>query len=105
MMCRVCFVFHFFPSLDFTHFLTISFILFSPNFQRNVLERWKFTGLTRKLQIKPRKFDTDPDTGEKLRCKEVQLILKWGGDLTKLGENQAIKLGKQFRQEIYPDAP
>lgn len=35
----------------------------------------------------------------------VQLILKWGGDLTKLGENQAIKLGKQFRQEIYPDAP
>ncbi|OEU18075.1 hypothetical protein FRACYDRAFT_184644 [Fragilariopsis cylindrus CCMP1102] len=72
---------------------------------RDILERWKISGLTRKLQIKPRKFDTDPDTGEKLRCKEVQLILKWGGDLTKLGENQAIKLGKQFRQEIYPDAP
>jgi inositol-hexakisphosphate/diphosphoinositol-pentakisphosphate 1-kinase len=39
------------------------------------------------------------------RCTEVQLILKWGGNLTKLGEKQSIKLGKRFRHEMYPDAP
>jgi inositol-hexakisphosphate/diphosphoinositol-pentakisphosphate 1-kinase len=71
---------------------------------RDVLERWKITGLNRKLQIKPKKFVEDPEAGEK-RCVEVQLILKWGGNLTKLGENQAIRLGRQFRQEMYPDAP
>ena len=71
---------------------------------RDVLERWKITGLNRKLQIKPKAFTEDPETGEQ-KCKEVQLILKWGGNLTKLGENQAIRLGRQFRQEMYPDAP
>jgi inositol-hexakisphosphate/diphosphoinositol-pentakisphosphate 1-kinase len=71
---------------------------------RDVLERWKITGLNRKLQIKPKEFRDDPDTGEK-KCSEVQLILKWGGNLTKLGEHQAIRLGQQFRQEMYPDAP
>lgn len=39
------------------------------------------------------------------RCTEVQLILKWGGNLTKLGEKQSIRLGKRFRHEMYPDAP
>ena len=68
------------------------------------MEPWEFSGLTHKLKIKPRKFDTVPDTGAK-HCREVQLVLKWGSNLTKLGENQAIKLGKQFRQEIYPDSP
>lgn len=71
---------------------------------RDVLERWKITGLNRKLQIKPRQFEEDPETFVK-RCTEVQLILKWGGNLTKLGENQAIRLGQQFRQKMYPDAP
>jgi len=28
-----------------------------------------------------------------------------GGDLTKLGEKQAILLGQRFRQQMYPDAP
>ena len=68
---------------------------------RDILERWKITGLNRKLQIKPKKFSEDPETGEQ-KCTEVQLILKWGGNLTKLGENQAIRLGSQFRQEMYP---
>ncbi|KAG7355189.1 histidine phosphatase superfamily branch 2 protein [Nitzschia inconspicua] len=71
---------------------------------RDVLERWKITGLNRKLQIKPKQFSEDPQTGEK-KCSEVQVILKWGGNLTKLGEHQAIRLGQQFRQEMYPDAP
>lgn len=75
---------------------------------RDILERWKIAGLNRKLQIKPRKFEEydDEETGEsKTRCAEVQLILKWGGNLTMLGEKQAINLGKRFRVEMYPDAP
>lgn len=69
---------------------------------RDILERWKISGLNRKLQIKPRAWDEKD--GEKV-CKEVQLILKWGGNLTKLGENQAIRLGQRLRHGLYPDAP
>ena len=74
---------------------------------RDILERWKIVGLNRKLQIKPRKFEEylDENGETKKRCTEVQLILKWGGNLTKLGEQQSIKLGKRFRHEMYPDAP
>ncbi len=71
---------------------------------RDVLERWKFSGLNRKLQLKPKKIVTDETTGE-TTVQQIQLILKWGGDLTKLGENQAIQLGQQFRHSIYPDSP
>jgi len=71
---------------------------------RDVLVRWKFSGLNRKLQLKPKMITTDETTGE-TTVKQIQLILKWGGDLTKLGENQAIQLGQQFRHSIYPDSP
>ena len=33
----------------------------------------------------------------------LMLILKWGGDLTKLGERQAERLGERFTQAMYPD--
>jgi len=75
---------------------------------RDILERWKIVGLNRKLQIKPRSFVdyVDEESGEtKQRCSEVQLILKWGGNLTKLGEKQSIRLGQRFRSQMYPDAP
>lgn len=75
---------------------------------RDILERWKIVGLNRKLQIKPRSFEdyVDEENGEtKQRCSEVQLILKWGGNLTKLGEKQSIRLGQRFRSQMYPDAP
>jgi inositol hexakisphosphate/diphosphoinositol-pentakisphosphate kinase len=74
---------------------------------RDILERWKILGLNRKLQIKPRKFEEyEDEKGElKKRCVEVQLILKWGGNLTKLGEKQSINLGRRLRHEMYPDAP
>jgi len=67
---------------------------------RYVVERWKIVGLNRKLQIKPLKWDA-----EKKRCKEVELILKWGGNLTKLGEKQSVTLGQRLRHDLYPDAP
>lgn len=72
---------------------------------RDILERWKIVGLNRKLQIKPKKFeDYIDDSGEtRQRCTEVQLILKWGGNLTKLGEKQSIHLGQRLRHNLYPD--
>ena len=40
----------------------------------------------------------DSESGAKvIRCIKVQLILKWGGNLTKLGEKQAINLGRKLR--------
>jgi inositol-hexakisphosphate/diphosphoinositol-pentakisphosphate 1-kinase len=80
---------------------------------RDILERWKvrpwrngidchesisptpswtflrqIVGLNRKIQIKPKEFDEFvDDSGEtQCRCTEVQLVLKWGGNLTKLGK-------------------
>lgn len=48
-----------------------------------------FPTVNRKLQIKPRKFETyiDENGEEKQRCTSVQLILKWGG--SKLGVSAA----------------
>jgi hypothetical protein len=71
---------------------------------RDVLVRWKISGLNRKLQIKPKKVLEDEETGL-IRCAEVQLILKWGGNLTKLGEKQAVTLGQRMRHTLYPDSP
>ena len=88
-------------------------LLYKLRHMRDVLLRWKITGLNRKLQIKPRKWEeviieSDDNDGDKdetvLRCTEVQLILKWGGNLTKLGEKQSINLGRRFRHQMYPDA-
>jgi inositol hexakisphosphate/diphosphoinositol-pentakisphosphate kinase len=82
-------------------------ILYKLKHMRDVLERWKIAGLNRKLQIKPRDWEElkDKDGETYFRCTEVQLILKWGGNLTKLGERQAIRLGQSFRHGMYPDAP
>jgi inositol hexakisphosphate/diphosphoinositol-pentakisphosphate kinase len=71
---------------------------------RDILQKWKIGGLNRKLQMKPTKWNEYiTDDGSKfLKCSQVQLILKWGGNLTKLGEKQAINLGQRFRNEMYP---
>ena len=83
-------------------------IMYKLRHMREVLERWKIGGLNRKLQIKPRKWqeqiDEDGDgTSTIIRCTEVLLILKWGGNLTKLGEKQSIRLGNRLREKMYPD--
>lgn len=82
-------------------------ILYKLLHMRDVLERWKIVGLNRKLQIKPRSWEeiTDDKGETSVKCTEVQLILKWGGNLTKLGEKQAVNLGQRLRHELYPDAP
>jgi hypothetical protein len=52
----------------------------------------QIVGLNRKIQIKPRQFEEyRDDNGEiKVRCTEVQLVLKWGGNLTKLGMSMFV---------------
>jgi inositol-hexakisphosphate/diphosphoinositol-pentakisphosphate 1-kinase len=74
---------------------------------RDILERWKIVGLNRKIQLKPRKFGQTQSIDGTIKecCTEVQLVLKWGGHLTKLGEKQSIQLGRRFRHAMYPDAP
>mmetsp|Transcript_56610 Transcript_56610/g.120192 ORF Transcript_56610/g.120192 Transcript_56610/m.120192 type:complete len:1719 (+) Transcript_56610:117-5273(+) len=74
-------------------------LLYKARHMRDILTRWKFSGLNRKLQMKPRKWNDDE--GDR-RCRELQLIVKWGGDLTKLGEKQAVRLGNRIRNELYP---
>jgi inositol-hexakisphosphate/diphosphoinositol-pentakisphosphate 1-kinase len=73
---------------------------------RDILERWKIVGLNRKLQFKPRTSEkfTDENGETRERCTSLQLILKWGGNLTRLGEKQSICLGQRLRHEMYPDA-
>ena len=72
---------------------------------RDVLERWTIGGLNRKLQLKPQSWtqEIDGDGNTYERCNKLMLILKWGGNLTKLGEKQAISLGQKLRHEMYPD--
>lgn len=47
--------------------------------------------------------DEEGNRGPKERVTKLLLILKWGGELTKLGENQARELGNSFRSILYPD--
>lgn len=69
---------------------------------KDVLERWEISGINRKLQMKPQKWsDATEECGP--RATEVLLILKWGGDLTPLGIEQAELVGTQFRHDMYPD--
>ena len=74
---------------------------------RDILQRWQFSGLNRKMQMKPQQWEEvealdAPDGVTETRCSKLQLIVKWGGDLTKLGEKQAIQLGNRLRDLLYP---
>jgi inositol hexakisphosphate/diphosphoinositol-pentakisphosphate kinase len=60
---------------------------------KTVLERHSFEGLSRKVQLKPIKWSTE--TGVPI---EILFILKWGGELTHSGVEQAVQLGEHFRQ-------
>ena len=56
--------------------------LYRARHMRDILLRWKFSGLNRKLQMKPKKWvEEDGEDGSVEKCSEMQLIVKWGGDL------------------------
>eukprot|EP00644_Phytophthora_capsici_P015103 jgi/Phyca11/537026/estExt2_fgenesh1_pg.C_PHYCAscaffold_710040 len=77
---------------------------------RDVLQRWQLVGINRKVQLKPKDFVTVPvegtdENGEQMTTRRVSkllLIIKWGGDLTHTGEEQAEHLGQKFRRMMYP---
>jgi inositol-hexakisphosphate/diphosphoinositol-pentakisphosphate 1-kinase len=60
-----------------------------------------FDGLTRKLQLKV--LDRDSSDNGKGQIKKIMLVLKWGGDLSFLGYEDAIELGRKMRTERYDD--
>jgi hypothetical protein len=97
---------------------------------RDILERWRIAGMNRKLQLKPKKWEeyVDDEGNKKTRCTSLQMIFKYGGNLTRLGmlcmndfvgvlvdlsdvrrflvavgENQALRLGRRVRRDAYPD--
>ena len=39
----------------------------------------------------------EPEEGKKGAILKVVIILKWGGDLTRLGYDDAVELGKKMR--------
>lgn len=61
-----------------------------------------FEGLTRKLQLKVAEREEGQE-GKRGAVSRVQVILKWGGDLTRIGYEDAIELGKKMREERYDD--
>jgi inositol hexakisphosphate/diphosphoinositol-pentakisphosphate kinase len=67
---------------------------------RDVLQRWRLVGINRKVQLKPKEIETDEDGKQCVR--KLLLIIKWGGDLTHMGEEQAELLGQKFRRMMYP---
>ncbi|CAK9014582.1 unnamed protein product [Durusdinium trenchii] len=58
----------------------------------------RFSGFERKIQIKATKFK-----GNKVR--EVQVIVKWGGELTVGGLQRAESLGRMLREQLYFEDP
>ena len=66
----------------------------------HVLKAHPFRGINRKAQLKPCAWaEGDGEDGAPTEC---LFILKWGGELTALGEAQAESLGTRFRSVLYP---
>lgn len=64
---------------------------------KNVLERNRFEGLNRKAQLRPLKVSkgssSDSSSTKPKLVDEALFILKWGGELTHTGVEQAEILG------------
>ncbi|XP_047310855.1 inositol hexakisphosphate and diphosphoinositol-pentakisphosphate kinase VIP2-like isoform X2 [Impatiens glandulifera] len=63
-----------------------------------------FSGIYRKVQLKPLKWVTiSKNNGEEQeRPVEALMVLKYGGVLTHAGRKQAEELGRYFRNNMYP---
>ena len=71
---------------------------------KNVLERGGgFEGINRKVQMKPITVKKRMKDGKPIEfITEALFILKWGGELTHAGYEQAMGLGDHFRTGIFP---
>ncbi|CAF0737959.1 unnamed protein product [Adineta steineri] len=75
---------------------------------KQVLELYgHFSGINRKIQLKylpkglPKKSSSEDETVDIPSQPSLLLVVKWGGQLTQTGKNQAEALGKAFRK-MYP---
>ncbi|ANQ10448.1 Acid phosphatase [Plasmodium coatneyi] len=67
---------------------------------QKVLERGDgFTGINRKIQLKPVEFIV---LNDKIVVTKILTVAKWGGELTRMGRRQSENLGKRFRATLYP---
>ena len=57
----------------------------------------RFEGLNRKCQLKVAKRDKEK------KIQKMQIVLKWGGELSMKGYSDALELGKRMRMEKYID--
>ena len=65
-----------------------------------------FEGLTRKVQIRPKKWKTfiineNNQFKKKYKIEEALFIIKWGGRITHSGIKQTKLLGNTFRSQLY----
>ncbi|CAF4897167.1 unnamed protein product [Rotaria sp. Silwood1] len=75
---------------------------------KQVLELYgHFSGINRKIQLKylpkglPKKTSSEDESNSVPSQPSLLLVVKWGGQLTQTGKNQAEELGKAFRK-MYP---
>ncbi|KAJ1285668.1 hypothetical protein BS78_03G295200 [Paspalum vaginatum] len=71
---------------------------------RYVLQGGHFSGIYRKVQLKPSNWVRSPEDnrdGEEHPV-EALMVLKYGGVLTHAGRKQAEELGRYFRNNMYP---
>ena len=66
-----------------------------------VLKRYPLQGINRKVQIKPTKFVDVPGSPGEKRVSQVQVILKWGGEVTEQGVEMSKLEGERFRTQLY----
>lgn len=70
---------------------------------QSILEKGgHFDEINRKIQLRPLKYCRGPLPNDKERVTQALLILKWGGELTHSGEEQAQSYGTRFRA-VYND--
>lgn len=74
---------------------------------QDVLNRRQVSGVSGKLQLKALSWapvDVKSETGVvPMQVTKLEVVLKWGGALTPLGEAQAEYLGETLRKSLYPD--
>lgn len=71
---------------------------------KSVLEhKGHFAGINRKVQLKPEAWDqVEGVPPSAWRVVAATFVLKWGGELTDIGCQQAAEVGHRFRCEMYP---
>lgn len=64
----------------------------------------RFSGLERKVQLKASKWKEATEDSPR-KVVQIQVVAKWGGELTVNGLAQAQDLGSRLRHALYPDDP